>query len=126
VQIGKVLLVDDEPDIRVIGEMSLRDVGGWEVVLAASGGEAVELAARELPDVIVLDVMMPGMDGPATLAALRSRAETREIPVIFMTAKALEEELLRLRSLGAIGVLNKPFDPLTLPEQMQRLINEGV
>ena len=125
-QIGKVLLVDDEPDIRVIGEMSLRDVGGWEVVLAASGGEAVELAARELPDVIVLDVMMPGMDGPATLAALRSRAETREIPVIFMTAKALEEELLRLRSLGAIGVLNKPFDPLTLPEQMQRLINEGV
>jgi CheY-like chemotaxis protein len=120
--IRKVLMVDDEPHIRRIGELSLRGVGKWQVVLAGSGKEAVELARRERPDVILLDVMMPGMDGPATLAELRDSGETAAIPVIFLTAKAQRHEVERYRMLGAAGVLTKPFDPMTLPDEVRTII----
>jgi two-component system OmpR family response regulator len=120
--IRKVMMVDDEPHIRRIGELSLRGVGKWQVVLAGSGKEAVELARREQPDVILLDVMMPGMDGPATLAELRDSGDTASIPVIFLTAKAQRHEVERYRMLGAAGVLTKPFDPMTLPDDVRTIL----
>lgn len=120
--IRKVMMVDDEPHIRRIGELSLRGVGKWQVVLAGSGKEAVELARREQPDVILLDVMMPGMDGPATLAELRDSNDTAAIPVIFLTAKAQRHEVERYRMLGAAGVLTKPFDPMTLPDEVRTIL----
>lgn len=120
--IRKVMMVDDEPHIRRIGELSLKGVGKWQVVLAGSGKEALDLARREQPDVILLDVMMPGMDGPATLAELRENAETAAIPVIFLTAKAQRHEVERYRQLGAAGVLTKPFDPMTLPDDVRGIL----
>lgn len=125
-EIQKVMMVDDEPHIRRIGELSLRSVGKWNVVLAGSGREAIDLARRELPDVILLDIMMPGMDGPATLAELRSTAETAGIPVIFLTAKAQRHEVERFRDLGAAGILTKPFDPMTLPDEVKTRFDEWV
>ena len=120
--IQKIMMVDDEPHIRRIGELSLRGVGKWTVVLAGSGREAIDLARREQPDVILLDVMMPGMDGPATLAELRDSKETEAIPVIFLTAKAQRHEVERYRQLGAAGVLTKPFDPMTLPDEVRGIV----
>ncbi len=121
-QIHRVLLVDDEPDIRRIGQLSLERVGGWQVVLASSSAEALAAAGRERPDVILLDVMMPVADGPTTLARLREQADTAEIPVIFMTAKVQQHEVQRLLGLGAVGVIPKPFDPMTLPDEVRRVL----
>ncbi|HSN97695.1 MAG TPA: response regulator [Candidatus Nanopelagicales bacterium] len=123
--IGCVLLVDDDADIRTIGSLALGDVGGWRTLLASSGQEAIELAVVERPDVVLLDVMMPEMDGPSVLVALQGRAETSAIPVIFMTAKAQKHELSRFRSLGATGVITKPFDPMQLAEEVRRIVEEG-
>ncbi|MFT3765006.1 MAG: response regulator [Minicystis sp.] len=108
--ISRVLVVDDEPHLRRIGELCLRSIGQMTVSLAASGAEAVEVAATERPDVILLDVMMPGMDGPTTLGELRARPETADIPVIFMTAKVQKHEVERYLRLGAAGVIGKPFE----------------
>ena len=113
-----VLLIDDEPDIREVVELSLGSVAGWEVLTASSGADGVELACAQQPDVILLDVMMPGLDGPATLDVLRGRDETRAIPVLFMTAKAQAGELTRYASLGVAGVIPKPFDPMTLSDRV--------
>ncbi|WP_309891202.1 response regulator [Archangium sp.] len=120
--IRKVLLVDDEDDIRTIGQLSLSRVGGWQTVLAASGAEAVSKAAAEGPDLILLDVMMPGMDGPTTLGKLRAQEATAKTPVIFMTAKIQKQEVARYLELGAVGVIGKPFDPMTLPAEIKRLL----
>lgn len=117
-----ILLVDDEPDIRTIGAMSLARVGKLEVRTAASGPEALQLVAEAVPDAILLDVMMPGMDGPATLAALRTIPELAQTPIIFMTAKVLRDEIDRWLSLGAVGVIRKPFDPMTLPTEVRALL----
>lgn len=123
--ISKVLLVDDEPHIRRIGELSLKKVGNWKVTLAANGSEALEAAERESPDVILLDVMMPGMDGAETLKRLRSNELTAKIPVIFMTAKVQNHEVDRYRGAGAVGVIPKPFDPMTLPSQIVQILSAG-
>jgi CheY-like chemotaxis protein len=122
VEIKSVLLVDDEPDIRTIGSMSLRRVGKWEVRAASSGKEGLELATAQTPDVILLDVMMPEMDGPATLAALRAVPSLADVPVIFMTAKVQSKEIERWLALGAVGVIRKPFDPMTLPAEIRALV----
>ena len=113
-----VLLIDDEPDIRAVVELSLGSVAGWDVLTAGSGADGVDVAAERQPDVILLDVMMPELDGPATLDALRGRDETRAIPVLFMTAKAQAGELSRYASLGVAGVIPKPFDPMTLHDRV--------
>ncbi len=123
--IQKVLLVEDEPDIRRIGEFSLKRVGHWDVVLAGSGREGVEKAAAEQPDVILLDVMMPGMDGPMTLAELQAQPNTAHIPVIFMTAKVEKREVERYLMLGAAGVISKPFDPMGLPAEVVRILERA-
>ena len=120
--IRKVLLVDDEDDIRTIGQLSLSRVGGWQTLLAASGAEALTQAAAEQPDLILLDVMMPGMDGPTTLGQLRAQEATAKTPVIFMTAKIQKQEVARYLELGAVGVIGKPFDPMTLPAEIKKLL----
>ncbi|NVJ17891.1 response regulator [Myxococcus sp. AM010] len=118
----KVMLVDDEEDIRTIGNLSLGRVGGWTTVLAASGAEALEKARAEQPDLILLDVMMPGMDGPTTFGRLRAEEATAHTPIIFMTAKIQKQEVARYLELGALGVIGKPFDPMTLPQEIRKLV----
>jgi len=113
-----VLLVDDEDDIRLVARASLERLAGWEVLAASSGADGVAQARAEQPDAIVLDVMMPGMDGPATLAELRADPSTASIPVVFLTAKVQASERLRLEELGAAGVVAKPFDPMTLAGEL--------
>jgi CheY-like chemotaxis protein len=117
-----VLLVDDEDDIREVAGVSLELVAGWKVATARSGEEAFALAAGEPPDAILLDVMMPGTDGPGTLRLLRSDPRTADIPVVFLTAKAQTSEQQRLLELGACGVVSKPFDPLTLADEISRAL----
>lgn len=110
----RVLHVDDEPDIREIVELSLGLDPALAVRSCASGSEALAAATDLPPDLILLDVMMPVMDGPATLTRLRGDPRTTDIPVVFMTARAQAREIEHFRSLGAAGVIAKPFDPLTL------------
>ena len=117
-----VLLVDDEPDIRRIGQLALQRVAKWDVRLAASGPEAVELATAQTPDLVLLDVMMPGMDGPTTLTKLRALDALRSTPVIFMTAKVQRHEVDRYLALGAAGVIAKPVDPMSLAKQIQGIL----
>ncbi len=118
----KVLLVDDEEDIRKIGNLSLKAVGKFETVLASSAAEALALARSERPDLILLDVMMPAMDGLATLAELKRTPELSAIPVLFMTARVQRDEIDQYLSLGAIGVIQKPFDPMLLPTEITRIL----
>jgi CheY-like chemotaxis protein len=120
-----VLIIDDEPDIRTIGRIALSSVGGWTVLQAASGQEGLTLARSARPDLILLDVMMPELDGPATLERLHASDETRAIPVIFMTAKALRREVEQWVALGARGVITKPFDPMQLAAEVEALLGGG-
>jgi DNA-binding response OmpR family regulator len=115
----RVLHVDDEPDIREIVEISLGLDPGFAVRSCASGGDAIAAADDWAADVVLLDVMMPVMDGPATLALLRKSARTIDIPVIFMTARAHKSEREKFLSLGAVGVIAKPFDPMTLAAEVR-------
>ena len=110
----RILIVDDEDDIREVAQVSLELVGQYEVLTASSGRDGLRFARQERPDAILLDVMMPDMDGPATLAELRADPVTRDIPVVFLTARTQSAERGRLVLLGAAGILTKPFDPLTL------------
>jgi CheY-like chemotaxis protein len=118
----RILHVDDEQDIREVAAISLGLDPGIITRSAGSGEEALSVAADWLPDLILLDVMMPTMDGPATLARLRDNPSTADIPVIFMTARAQTRELDRFRTLGAIGVIPKPFDPMTLAISVRQYI----
>jgi CheY-like chemotaxis protein len=110
----RILHVDDEPDIREIVDMSLSLNSDFQVRPCASGDEALTAAAEWSPDLILLDVMMPRMDGPTTLSCLRKNPKTAEIPVLFMTARAQPREVEQFIALGAQGVISKPFDPMTL------------
>ena len=124
-ELKRVLYVEDEEDIRMVGEMSLAEVGGFEVLACASGEETIAAAAGFGPDLLVLDVMMPGMDGPSVLGALRALPATATVPAIFMTAKIMATEVAQLRSLGALGVIPKPFDPMTLPAEIQAIWSDA-
>jgi CheY-like chemotaxis protein len=121
----RILHVDDEPDIREVVELSLGLDPGFVVQACGSGEEALAVAAAWMPDLILLDVMMPVMDGPATLVRLRENAKTAGIPVIFMTARAQAREVDRFRSLGAIGVIPKPFDPMTLAAAVRSYVQSA-
>ena len=114
---GRLLIVDDEDDIRLIARMSLERIGGWEVVDVGSAEDAVEAARSGPLDVVLLDVMMPGVDGPAALELLRPVIGS-ETPVIFLTAKTQAADRERLAALGAAGVIAKPFDPMTLADEV--------
>ena len=117
----RILYVDDEPDIRAIAKVALEVVGEFEVLFCASGREAIDQAPNFAPDLIILDVMMPEMDGPSTFAALRSMTATASTPVIFMTAKVQKREIAHYLELGAVGVIHKPFDPMTLADDVREL-----
>jgi len=110
----KLLVIDDEEDIRDVATLTLELKEGWEVAAAGSGAEGIALARGARPDAILLDVMMPDLDGPSTLRLLRDLPETKSIPVIFLTAKVQAADRRRYLNLGVNGVIAKPFDPLTL------------
>lgn len=122
----KVLIIDDDSDIRLLARLTLSRIGGMTVVDAAGGAEGLRKAQDEHPDVILLDVMMPMLDGFGTLSALRAQPLTAGIPVIFLTAKVVGAEVERLKALGAVGVLTKPFDPRTLPSDVRALLGSIV
>jgi len=117
----RALVVDDDESIRSVVDIALGLVGGFDVTQAASGEEAVELLTDRIFDVVVLDVMMPGLDGPGTLQRIRSTYNGVDVPVVFLTAKAQPHERRDLESLGASGVIVKPFDPLTLADDVRSL-----
>jgi two-component system OmpR family response regulator len=117
----RILYVEDEPDIRAVAKMALEAVGGFAVIACASGQEALNAAPGAAADLLLLDVMMPGMDGPSTLRALREMPATAHTPVIFMTAKVQAAEVAQYKALGALEVIPKPFDPMELSAQIQRI-----
>lgn len=117
-------MVDDDLSILMIAEISLSKVGKWVVKTVDSGSKALALLPEYKPDVILLDVMMPGMDGPSTFQKLREMEATAKTPVIFMTAKVQTTEVAGYCELGAAGVITKPFDPLTLPTEIRQILEE--
>ena len=123
--VRKILIVDDEDDIREVARVSLEMVGGWHVLVAGSGKDCLAVAKLGQPDAILLDVMMPDMDGPTTFQRLQSDAATRRIPVILLTAKVQPADQLQFSELGVSGVLAKPFDPLYLPSQVAEVLSWG-
>jgi CheY-like chemotaxis protein len=116
-----VLLVDDDANIRTVAQIALEDVAGWNVIAVESGPEALKTLTEVKPDVILLDMMMPGMDGKTTLAEIKSNGFSN-IPVIFMTAKVQSDELAQYKALGAKGVITKPFDPMKLADEIERTL----
>ncbi|WP_110657696.1 response regulator [Salinicola halimionae] len=117
----RILHVEDDISIQEVAKVALEIVGGFEVTSCDDGQSAISRAAEWQPDLILLDVMMPGIDGPTTLVRLREQASTQGIPVIFMTAKVQPSELEHYRALGALDVVVKPFDPMTLAEQLRTI-----
>ncbi|MFQ4146437.1 response regulator [Chlorogloeopsis sp. ULAP02] len=118
-----ILIIDDEYDIRAVAELSLKAVGAWQVSTAASGSEGVTKAVAEQPDVILLDVMMPDMDGIATFKALQAHPVTNKIPVILLTAKTQAAEQRRFAELGVRAIITKPFKAMKLPAQIAAALN---
>ena len=121
--LNKILCIEDEADIQKVAKLALETVGGLEVLICASGQEAIDKAPGFQPDIILLDVMMPGMDGPDTLEALRELPEIKDTPAVFLTAKAMPAEVERYKKLGALDVIPKPFDPMTLADQVKEIWN---
>ncbi len=115
----RILVVDDEPDILAVIRTTLRARGDFEVEVCACGQDALEVAPRFAPDLILLDVMMPGIDGPMTLKALQEDPQTSSTPVVFMTAKVMPQETARYLTLGAVAVIAKPFDQRTLVDEIE-------
>ena len=120
-QLEKILYVEDEPDIQAVARIALESVGGFTVEICSSGAQALETAPQFEPDLILLDVMMPGMDGPTTFKELRKIAGLAQTPVVFMTAKVQPQEVASYRELGALDVVAIPFDPMTLSDQIRSI-----
>jgi CheY-like chemotaxis protein len=118
----KILVVDDDPDIRRVAALALERIGGFGVLLAASAAEALAVTAVETPDLILLDVTMPDVDGPTLLGALRTRPATERVPVVFFTATSSDAEVERLCSLGAVAVIAKPFEIADLPRRVRDIL----
>lgn len=116
-----ILYVDDEPHIRELVEIALTLTGTLSVETCDSGECALNLLPTLKPDLVLLDAMMPGLDGPGILAAMRSDERFKSVPVIFMTAKAMPSEVSRFIAMGAVGVIPKPFDPMRLEQQVTDL-----
>ncbi|MGQ0587499.1 MAG: response regulator [Gammaproteobacteria bacterium] len=117
----RILLVDDEADIRQIVRLALESLGGFKIHECSSGLSAPRAIEEFSPQLILMDVMMPGQDGPETLKALRENLALPRIPVVFMTAKVQPQEVSALRGLGALDVIAKPFDPMTLAQTVKRI-----
>lgn len=121
----RILILDDEPDIRYLTAIGLERFGGMTAREAASADEAIALARETRPDVILLDVFMPLEDGPAVLERLRQDPSTSDVPVIFMTANPAESDVGKLLGLGAVAVLEKPFDPVTLGDRIRVALRDA-
>ncbi|ASC70170.1 response regulator [Halomicronema hongdechloris C2206] len=117
-----ILIIDDEADIRESTQMCLEIIGEWEVSVASSGYEGLIKAAEEKPDIILLDVMMPGMDGLATLQKLRENSQTAQIPIILLTAKARSSEQRQFNQLDIVAVITKPYDPYSLSDRISEFL----
>ena len=117
----RILYVEDEPDIQAVAKLALEMVGGYQVMICSGGQEALDKVAAYAPDLILLDVMMPGMDGPTTLQNLRANPATATIPVIFLTAKVQPSEVMQYQALGALNVIAKPFDPMMLATHVRQI-----
>ena len=120
-ELKRILYVEDEPDIQAVAKIALEAVGGFELKVCSSGDEALSEAAAFSPDLLLLDVMMPGMDGPTTLQELRKLSGLQETPAIFMTAKVQNNEIEHFKKVGALDVIPKPFDPMKLAEQIEKI-----
>lgn len=123
VDIQNVLIADDDLNVRAIIEMSLTGLTKWKLRIATNGEEALKHAEEQLPDLILLDMMMPDMDGLTAFAELKNRYGASLPAVIFMTAKVQTHEIEQYTKLGAAGVITKPFDPMTLPQQIQSVLD---
>jgi two-component system OmpR family response regulator len=115
----KILYTEDEADIRAIAEIALEDIGGFTMKYCTSGQEALDEAEQFQPDLLLLDVMMPGMDGPTTLKKLREIPALQKTPAIFMTAKIQTKEIAEYQEMGVVQVISKPFDPMLLAQQLR-------
>jgi CheY-like chemotaxis protein len=122
----RILIIDDEPDIREVAQMSLETVSGWQVLSAESGDEGITKAKQEKPDAILLDAMMPSMDGPATFQKLQADPSIKQIPVIMFTAKVQAADRKRFADLGVKDVIEKPFDPMKLGSQIAAILGWSV
>lgn len=118
----RVLIIDDEDDIREVAQTSLEIMGGWEVLTAGSSLEGLIKAEAEQPDAVLLDVMLPDMDGPTTFHKLQENPATQNIPVILLTAKVKAADQRRLSNLGVVAILSKPFDPIMLADQVAEIL----
>ncbi|PCM42912.1 response regulator [Marinobacter sp. ANT_B65] len=121
----RILMVEDEPDIRTVAALALESIGGFVLTACDSGQQALEQIGECQPQLILLDVMMPGMDGPATLEAIRRLPDYATTPAVFMTAKVQSDEVQGYLAQGAAGVIPKPFDPLSLADQIREIWNEA-
>jgi len=124
-KLEKILIVDDDSDILEIVKLALSSVGNFSIEVCSSGKEALEKVGIAKPQLILLDVMMPDMDGPTTLRKIRENPELTDIPVIFLTAKVQKHEVEQLKKLGALDVISKPFDPMTLSETLSSIWSES-
>ena len=124
-RLNTILMAEDEPDIQTIAQLALEDVGGFSVRICSSGQEAIDRAPDINPDLILLDVMMPVMDGPTTMLELKKIPALTDTPVIFITAKVQPREIQQYTDMGAIGVISKPFDPMTLADQIRSIWQEN-
>lgn len=120
-ELNRILYVEDEPDIQAVAQIALESVGGFTLRICSSGAEALENAPAFKPDLLLLDVMMPGMNGVTTLQELRKLPGLKKTPAMFMTAKVQPQEVEQLLKEGAIDVIPKPFDPMTLSENIRSL-----
>lgn len=120
-KLSRILYVEDEPDIQMVARLALETLGGFTLEACGSGLEALEKISAFSPQFVLLDVMMPGMDGPGTLAKLREIPGFSAVPVVFMTAKVQPSEVAGYKAIGAVDVIPKPFDPMTLPAQVEAI-----
>ncbi|MBE9044285.1 response regulator [Pleurocapsales cyanobacterium LEGE 10410] len=122
---SRILIIEDEEGIRLLVKLALEMNANWQVITASSGEEGITLAATEVPDAILLDVMMPGIDGFATFKQLQANSITASIPVILLTTKFQTTEPNRLSQLGIKGIIPKPFDPITLETDIDQILAEN-
>ncbi len=120
----RLMLVEDDPDIRFVVCQVLEKLGGFQIKAYASGKEALQAVEELKPQMILLDVMMPGMDGPTTLKELRKKPACKDLPIVFITAKTQHDEVEKLQKLGVQAVISKPFDPKTLTQQIYSIWNK--
>ena len=117
-----VLIIDDESDIREVAQLGLELIAGWQVATASGGSEGLAQASAHRPDAVLLDVMMPDIDGPETLRLLRADPATETVPVVFLTARSQVADVEWLEGLGASGVIPKPFDPVNLADDLTKVL----